>query len=86
MQACEMRGIPVTQVFMPGESTLNPRFLEVVNSSISAIYEAQHEFLLSDPILVVAKGVAGFAIRARWSLPTHWTNGVNVEQAGDTDL
>jgi hypothetical protein len=72
---------PVTRVFMLGESALNPRFLEVVNSSISAIYE-QPEFLLSDPMFAAAKGAAEFAIRAPWSLPTHWANMANVDQAG----
>jgi hypothetical protein len=77
---------PVTQVSMLGESALNPRLLEVVNSSISAIYEEQPEFLLSDPIFAAAKGAAEFAIRAPWSRPTHWVNRANVEQIGGTDL
>jgi hypothetical protein len=77
---------PVTQVFVLGESALNPRFLEVVNSSISAIYEEQPEFLLSDPMFAAARGAAEFAIRAPWSLPTHWANMANVDQAGSADL
>jgi hypothetical protein len=77
---------PINQVFMLGESALNPRSLEAVSSSISAIHEEQPEFLLSDPIFAAAKGAAEFAIRAPWSLPTHWANRANVQQAGDTDL
>ena len=77
---------PVTQVFMLGESALNSRFLEVVNSSISAIYEERPEFFLSDPMFAAAKGAAEFAIRSPWSLPTHWTNRANIGQAGSADL
>lgn len=77
---------PVSQVFMLGESALNPRFLEVVNSSISAIYEEKPEFFLSDPIFAAAKGAAEFAIRAPWSLPTHLVKSSRLEQAGGADL
>ena len=62
---------PLSQVAMLGECALHPKFLEVVNSSISAIYEEKPEFFLLDPTFVAAKGVAEFAIRAPWSLPTH---------------
>ena len=77
---------PVTQVFMLGESALNPTFLEVVQSSISAVYKEQPEFFLSDPMFAAAKGAAEFAIRAPWSLPTHRADIANVEQAGNADL
>ena len=77
---------PVSQVFMLGQSALNPTFLDIVNSSISAIYEEKPEFFLSDPTFAAAKGAAEFAIRAPWSLPTHWAKSTRLEQAGDADL
>lgn len=73
---------PLSQVLMLGECALHPKFLEVVNSTISAIYEETPEYFLSDPIFVAATGAAEFAIRAPWSLPTHWVKSTRLEQAG----
>ena len=63
---------------MLDESVLNPRFLAVVNSTISAIYEEPPEFFLSDLTFAAATDAAEFDIRA---LPTRWVKSARLEQA-----
>jgi hypothetical protein len=77
---------PVTHVIVTGESALNPRFLEVVNSSISAISEVRPVFFQSDPTFAAAKGAAEFAIRAPWATHTPPAKSASLERAGDADL